>query len=140
RPLMRYAELLLNYAEALNEYDGPNARVYDAVNAVRERGGLFPYELPAGLTQEEMREAIRNERRIELAFEGHRFFDVRRWMIAEETDNKMMTGMEVIRDGSSVTYNRFEVRKHNFRKAMYFWPIPYSEVAKSPELLQNPYY
>ncbi len=140
RPLMRYAELLLNYAEALNEYEGPNSRVYEAVNAVRERGGLFPYELPSGLTKEEMREAIRNERRIELAFEGHRFFDVRRWMIAEETDNKMMTGMEVIRDGSSVTYNRFQVRKHNFRKAMYFWPIPHSEVAKSPELLQNPYY
>lgn len=140
RPLMRYAEVLLNYAEALNEYEGPSARVYEAVNAVRERAGLLPFELPVGLSKEEMREAIRNERRIELAFEGHRFFDVRRWMIAEETENKTMTGMEVIRDGDAVTYNRFEVRKRNFRKAMYFWPIPHSEVAKSPELLQNPYY
>jgi hypothetical protein len=61
-------------------------------------------------------------------------------MIAEETDTKTMTGMEVVRDGAAVTFNRFNVRKRNFYKAMYFWPIPYLEVAKSPELLQNPYY
>lgn len=140
RPLIRYAEILLNYAEALNEYEGPSSNVYLAVNSVRERAGLLPYELAAGLTKEQMREIIRNERRVELAFEGHRFFDVRRWMIAEETENKTMTGMEVIRDNESVEYKPFSVRKHNFRKAMYFWPIPQTEVAKSPELLQNPYY
>jgi hypothetical protein len=140
RPLMRYAEVLLNYAEAKNEYDGPTPEVYAAIEAIRERAGLSPFQLPGGLTKETMRDVIRNERRVELAFEGHRFFDVRRWMIAEETENKMMTGMEVVRDGSSVEYNVFNVRKHNFRPAMYFWPIPYGEVAKSPELLQNPYY
>lgn len=140
RPLIRYAEILLNYAEAKNEYEGPTAEVYAAIESIRERAGLSPYQLPGGLSKEAMRDVIRNERRIELAFEGHRFFDVRRWMIAEETDSKVMTGMEVVRNGSEVVYNKFNVRQHNFRKAMYFWPIPYTEVAKSPELLQNPYY
>jgi hypothetical protein len=87
-----------------------------------------------------MRDFIRNERRIELAFEGHRFFDVRRWMIAEQTDNVDAMGMEVIRDGDDVTYRPYVVRKRVLRKAMYFWPIPYTETAKSVELLQNPYY
>ncbi len=141
RPLLRYAEVLLNYAEARNEYeDSPSAEVYASVEAVRDRAGLNPFELPQGLSKEEMREIIRAERRVELMREGLRFFDVRRWMIAEETENKMMTGMEVIRDGGEVEYNRFKVRQHVFRNAAYFWPIPYSEVAKSPDLLQNPYY
>lgn len=141
RPLMRYAEVLLNFAEATNEYEAaPSAQVYEAVELVRERAGLDPYALEPGLSQEEMREIIRNERRVELAFEGFRFWDVRRWMIAEETQNQVMTGMEVIRNGSDVEFNRFDVRKHVFRKAMYFWPIPQREVGKSPEMLQNPYY
>lgn len=140
RPLIRYAEVLLNYAEAKNEYEGPSPEIYSALEAIRERAGMNPYSLPADLSQDEMREVIRHERQVELAFEGFRFWDVRRWMIAEETENKMMTGMEVIRDGNNVEYNRFNVRKHVFRKATYFWPIPYKEVAKSPELLQNPYY
>jgi len=141
RPLIRYAEILLNYAEAKNEYDGPTTEVYEALESIRERGGMDPFTLPAGLTQDEMREVIRNERQVELAFEGFWFWDVRRWMIAEETENRTMTGMEVIRNGNKSTdYNSFEVRKHVFRPSMYFFPIPYSEVAKSPELIQNPYY
>ncbi len=78
-PLMRYAEVLLNYAEASNEYAGPTQEVYNAVELVRKRAGLQPYQLAAGLTKDQMREAIRAERRVELAFEGHRFWDVRRW-------------------------------------------------------------
>ncbi len=139
-PLMRYAEVLLNFAEATNEADGPTPEVYQAVEAIRRRAGLRPYELPTGLSKEQMRIAIRKERRIELAYEGHRFFDVRRWMIAEETDNKMMHGMEVSRNGAQKTHKVFDVRKHNFSKAMYLWPLPLSEIAKSPELLQNPHY
>jgi hypothetical protein len=137
-PLMRYAEVLLNYAEATNEYTGPTQEVYNAVELVRKRAGLQPYQLAAGLTKEQMREAIRAERRVELAFEGHRFWDVRRWKIAEQTENKQMNGMEVRRNGSNVTYTIFPVRKHNFRKAMYLWAIPQGETAKSPELKQNP--
>ncbi|WP_298732543.1 RagB/SusD family nutrient uptake outer membrane protein [uncultured Chitinophaga sp.] len=137
-PLMRYAEVLLNFAEATNEYTGPTREVYDAVELVRKRAGLSPYQLPAGFSREQMREAIRAERRVELAFEGHRFWDVRRWKIAEETETRMMSGMEVRRAGGNVTYTIFPVRKHNFRTAMYLWAIPQSETAKSPELTQNP--
>ena len=139
-PLIRYAEILLNFAEAANEYDGPSAQVYSAVEAVRQRAGLNPYQLPVGLNQDQMRQVIQNERRIELAFEEHRFWDVRRWKIAEQTENIQTMGMEVDRNGNSVTYKPFEVRKRNFRPAMYLWPFPQSEVAKSPELLQNPGY
>ncbi|QEM10036.1 RagB/SusD family nutrient uptake outer membrane protein [Mucilaginibacter rubeus] len=139
-PLIRYAEILLNYAEAANEYEGPTGAVYSAVEAIRQRAGLNPYQLPTGLSQVEMRTAIQNERRIELAFEEHRFWDVRRWKIADQTDNITTKGMEVDRDGATVAYKQFDVRKRNFRKAMYLWPFPQSEVAKSPELIQNPGY
>ena len=69
---MRYAEVLLNYAEAMNEYcespsQAPNDSIYKVVELIRKRAELSPYKLPAGLTKEEMREVIRNERRVELA-------------------------------------------------------------------------
>ncbi|TFF38181.1 RagB/SusD family nutrient uptake outer membrane protein [Mucilaginibacter psychrotolerans] len=139
-PLIRYSEILLSYAEAANEYEGPTNLVYAAVEAIRQRAGLSPYQLPVGLSQADMRQAIRNERRIELAFEEQRFWDVRRWKIADATDNIQTTGMEVNRTGTAVTYTIFPVRKRNFRTAMYLWPIPQSEVAKSAELIQNPGY
>jgi len=139
-PLIRYAEILLNYAEAENEYVGPTQSVYDAVEAIRQRAGLRPYKLDANLSQDQMRTIIHNERRLELAFEGHRFFDVRRWLEAASTQANTMTGMEVTRIGSQATFREFDVRKHGFRDAMYFWPIPQSEVAKSADLslVQNP--
>ena len=93
------------------------------------------------MTPQEMEDAIRLERRLDLAFEGHRFFDVRRWMIAEDTDNKMMHGIEITRnpDGTK-SWREIDARQHVFRKAMYFYPIPYEETVKSVDLLQNPYY
>jgi hypothetical protein len=139
-PLMRYAEILLDYAEAANEYEGPTALVYQSINAVRQRAGLNPYQLPAGLSKDDMRTYIQNERRIELAYEEHRFWDVRRWKIAMQTENIQAKGMEVDRNGSTVAYNQFNVTKHNFRPAMYLWPFPLSETGKSPSLVQNPGY
>jgi hypothetical protein len=139
-PLIRYAEILLDYAEAANEYEGPTVNVYNAVQAVRQRAGLNPYQLPAGLSQADMRTYIQNERRIELAFEGHRFWDVRRWKIASQTENIEAIGMEVDKNGTAVTYNSFNVTKHNFRPAMYLWPFPISETGKSASLIQNPGY
>jgi len=138
-PLMRYAEILLNFAEATNEASGPTTEVYQSIEAIRQRAGLRPYQLPTGLTQDQMRDVIHTERRLELAYEGFRFFDVRRWLIAEQTDNLQMHGMEVDR-GVTVVYKPFNVRKHQFTKAMYLWPIPLKEIAKSPELQQNPLY
>ncbi|MDB5088129.1 MAG: RagB/SusD family nutrient uptake outer membrane protein [Mucilaginibacter sp.] len=136
-PVFRYAEILLNYAEAANEFEGPTGNVYSAIEQIRMRAGLNPYKLPTGLSKDEMRQVIWNERQIELAFEGHRFWDVRRWMIADQTENKEMTGMEITRTNTTVSYKRFNVRKHNFRKAMYLWPIPQGELAKSTDLVQN---
>src|SRR5690606_36211347 len=77
--LIRLAEHYLNYAEALNESQPGHADVLSYLNAVRNRAGLA--DLPAGLSQAQMRDEIRRERRIELSFEGHRYFDVRRWKI-----------------------------------------------------------
>ena len=78
-PIFRYAEILLNAAEAVNEAEGPDA-AYKYVNEVRARSGMPAY---GGMTKEKLRERIRNERRIELCFEDHRFFDIRRWKIYE---------------------------------------------------------
>ncbi|RCH55191.1 RagB/SusD family nutrient uptake outer membrane protein [Mucilaginibacter hurinus] len=138
-PLMRYAEILLNYAEALNELNADRENAFLAIEAIRQRAGLSPYTISRSLSKEEFREVIHNERRVELAFEGHRFWDVRRWKKGTELD-KMMHGMEVKRSGKNVTYRVFELRKHNFRTAMYLWPLPQNEVAKSPEMRQNPGY
>lgn len=140
-PLIRYAEILLNYAEAENEAVGPTSDVYTAVGEVRQRAGLRPFGLPSGLSQADMRLAIQNERRIEFAFEGLRFFDVRRWMIADTAEDQMMHGMQVDRStAAGTTYTVFNVRQHAFTNAMYLWPIPLSEIGKSPVLLQNPLY
>jgi hypothetical protein len=148
RPQLRYAEILLNYAEAATEWHAPANppnEVYDALGVIRGRAGIRPgdnnlYGLKEGMTAGEMLEVIRNERRIELAFEGHRFFDVRRWMIAPETDSKIMTGMEVRMKAGKKVYTRFNVRRHIWRPAMYFWPLPYKEISKAPDMKQNPYY
>ncbi|MEJ7693133.1 RagB/SusD family nutrient uptake outer membrane protein [Daejeonella sp.] len=140
-PLMRYAEILLNKAEALNEFQGPTPEVYNTVELVRKRAGLLPFQLPAGLSQEKMRQRIRNERRVELAYEEHRFWDVRRWKIAEQTDNRMLKGMKVTRlQNGTFTYEIVPVRQHTFRPAMYLFPIPQTEISKSADgsLQQNP--
>lgn len=151
--LIRYAEILLNYAEAVNEYYGPDHEdvlggrtisPYEVLKVLRERAGIEAgedgmYGVKKNMTYVEMQEAIRLERRIELAFEGHRFFDVRRWMIAKETENKQMHGFKITR-GVGETGRVVPVRQHTFRDAMYFFPIPYKETVKSDELLQNPYY
>lgn len=140
-PIIRYAEILLNYAEARNErLASPDDAIYDAVESIRARAGLSPFVLPSGLTKEEMRGIIHNERQKELAFEGHRFFDVRRWKIAEIVENRQLHGTEPVRTTAGTTYNTINVRKRVFDKRMYLWPIPQSEVAKSVELLQNPGY
>ncbi|HSC38575.1 MAG TPA: RagB/SusD family nutrient uptake outer membrane protein, partial [Chitinophagaceae bacterium] len=95
---IRYAEVLLNYAEAQNEAVGPDASVYAAVNQIRQRASVGLPPLVAGLSQTQMRNAIRNERRVELAFEEHRFYDVRRWKIADVVENTPAGGMLVGKD------------------------------------------
>lgn len=138
----RYAEILLNYAEAQNEASGPDATVYAAVNAIRQRTGVAMPALPAGLTQAQMRERIRNERRIELAFEEHRFYDVRRWKVAPTTENVPAYGIEIGKSGSTFTYARKEaLTGRKFADKQYWLPIPRTEIqASNNKLEQNPGY
>ncbi len=136
--IFRYAEVLLNLAEAQNEFAGPSAEVYKAVEDIRKRAGLVPFALKAGLTKDQMREVIRNERRVEMAFEEQRYLDVRRWKIAESVYNKPLHGMQITRkpDGT-FTYQVIEVSTPVFTSRMYRYPIPYSEIIKNQNLKQN---
>ncbi len=139
--LFRYAEVLLNYAEAINEVYGP----YDggdvgmsanfAVSLVRERSNMPHF--PQGLSKDEFREKLRNERRVELAFEDHRFWDVRRWMIGETT--REIYGMDIRKqEDDSFTYQKVMVEQRVFEDKMNLYPIPQSEIDINPELEQNP--
>jgi hypothetical protein len=102
-------------------------------------------DIPAGLTKEEMREVIRHERRIELAFEGHRFWDVRRWKIAEVVDNRPVYGVNYTISASNATdttFTYFEAQKRVFDKTKhYLMPIPQSEIdklnGKNPDFKQT---
>jgi hypothetical protein len=137
--LFRYADVLLWYAEALNEYQGPMPEVYAAIEAVRKRAGLNPYKLTTGLTRDEMREAIRHERRVEFAFEEQRFWDIRRWKIAADVLNGNLSGVKITRNSDGTfSYERTAVEKTIFpAPKMYLYPIPYSETSKDRSLIQN---
>lgn len=139
----RYAEILLNYAEAQNEAVGPDASVYEAVNAIRSRSGVEMPPLPTGLSQDEMREKIHHERRIELAFEEHRYYDVRRWMTADEVENTPAYGIEIVKaeDGTFTYTQKISLNGKKFEQQHYWLPIPRSEIlASNNQLEQNPGY
>ena len=138
---IRLGEIYLNAAEAINEYAGPTADCYKYINAIRTRAGLP--ELEAGLSKEEMRKKIQHERRIELAFENHRFFDVRRWMIAEETQGVPIHSMNIY-EGTSLQdpafYKRIKCEDRVFESPKhYFFPVEQDEIDKheKKELVQN---
>ena len=136
----RYADVLLSFAEARNEFSGPDADVYTAVEAIRSRAGLDPFTLDAGLTKDQMRDIIRNERRKEFAFEEHRFWDVRRWKIADQVYANPLHGMSIIKNASgSFTYNVDEVITPVFVPAKdYYYPVPYNEMISNSNMRQNP--
>ncbi|MEO6500166.1 MAG: RagB/SusD family nutrient uptake outer membrane protein [Mucilaginibacter sp.] len=143
--IFRYAETLLNFAEATNEFSGPTAEVYDALRSLRRRAGILPgsnamFGFKSGMTQAEMRQAIYNERRIELTFEEHRFWDIRRWRLAEDVLNKPLTGYELVKDPftGTITGTEKPVLTPVFPTKMYFYPIRYSEIIKDVNMKQNP--
>ena len=139
--IIRYADILLMYAEAKNEYSGPDATVYQAVQKIRSRAGLNPSALPVGLNQTQMRDMIRNERRVELAFEEHRFWDIRRWKIAKAVYGSSLHGVTINKNtNGTFTYTQKEVAKPFFTDAMYLFPIAIREVQVNPEMQQNPGY
>lgn len=135
-PLFRLAEIYLNYAEALNEYDPTNPDIAVYLNKIRERVSLP--DVPSGLTQEQMRTLIHHERRVELAFEEHRFWDVRRWKVASSTLGAPVKGVKITQDDAdNFTYSPVQVEQRVFQPKMYWYPIPQSEVLKLHHWEQN---
>lgn len=139
--IFRLGEVLLNYAEAMNEAYGPDdaaglgLTARGAVNMVRSRASMPGF--PAGLSKEEFREKLRNERRVELAFEDHRFWDVRRWKIGNTT--KDIYGMKITKaQDQTFNYEKVLVENRVWDDKMYLYPIPQSEIYKNNKLTQNP--
>ena len=142
---IRYAEVLLNFAEAANEAYGPEVlpsgasfSSRQAVNMIRSRPGVNMPPIPAGISQSEMRDAIINERQIELAFEEHRFYDVRRWKIAEQTENEPALGINITKNGNTLNYStKVALEGRAFNPRMYWLPIPRSEIQASNNKIQQ---
>lgn len=140
--IIRLGEIYLNYAEALNEYDPGNPDILKYINLIRERAGIPQYGsagLPAPSSKEAMREKIKAERRIELAFETHRWFDIRRWKILEQMVNGPLHGMNVDGDGNDF-YKRVVITNRVYRKAYYWFPIEQSEIDRARLVVQAPYW
>lgn len=146
-PVIRLASLYLYYAEALNEISGPQAEVFQYLNRVRERAGLptvqdawsgfsrFPEKID---TREGLREIIHRERTIEMAFESHRYYDLRRWKKALTEMNKPITGWDIWQSEEALYYRETQLYKQNFTTRDYLWPINESEILRNPGLVQNP--
>jgi hypothetical protein len=147
-PIIRLADLYLYYAEALNEAKAaPDAAVYQYIDLVRQRSGLgtvvdswaqFSNNPAKPLSKSGMRDIIRQERLIELSFEGSRFWDLRRWKLTKKYMNKPIKGWSV---NESTKANYYTVRTlftPTFDEKDYLWPIPDDEIIKNPSLIQNP--
>lgn len=141
--LFRYAEVLLNYAEAMvNAYgniehttEKCGMKALDAVNSVRNRDGIKMPALPNTLSDIEFMKRLKNERRVELAFEGHRFWDLRRW---KELDAiKDIYGVKVTKEENEVVYKRGLVNTNFVDDKLYFYPIANTELFRNGKLVQN---
>ena len=137
----RYAEALMTYAEALNEYLGsPTAT--DGTFTMSAMAALNPIRANAGMpdvtasSQAAFREAVRREWRVEFAFEDHRFWDIRRWNIAQSVMGQL-DGVEIVKKGSAFTYSRKVVESRTWASKMNLYPIPQEETFNNPNLTQN---
>lgn len=147
-PIIRLADLYLMYAEALNEVKGtPDDKVYEYIDKVRERSALdgvveswrnHSINPAKPLNKEGMREIIQRERMIELAFEGIRFWDLRRWKLSEKYMNKPIRGWNVYETKPEDFYQVQNIYDLKFTKKDYLWPIQTSELLKNKNLIQNP--
>lgn len=145
-PLFRYAEVLLNAAEALNEL-GRTSEALTTLVPLRQRAGLTAgtgsrYGIPTSLSQADARAFIQNERRIELGFEEHRFWDVRRWKTAENVLSGPLYGVQIVKGGTTTaptyTYSRTTAASLVWQNRLYYLPLPYDETTKNLSLTQNP--
>ena len=123
-PIFRISEIYLNYAEALNEYDPGNSDISLYASKTRQRSGIGMPAISTTLSQPDMRDKIRNERRIELAFEDHRLWDVRRWMTAPSVLNTPLYGVKITPTDFDYSYEKVIVEQRVFETKMYFYPIP----------------
>jgi len=146
-PMMRLADLYLLYAEALNEQSGPSAEAYAYINKVRERAGLQSVELSWSnysnnpgkyTTQTGLRDIIQQERSIEFAFEGHNFWDLRRWKKAAEVLNTPVFGWDIEQSDANNYYRRKLLFNQKFITPRdYFWPIWDGDILVNRNLVQN---
>ena len=148
--MIRMGELYLNYAESINELSGPSEEAYNALNTIRERAGIPNVEtswsdpvialnLNKHTSQDGLRDIIRQERLIELSFEGNRYNDLRRWKLAHEYFNSPVHGWSVDESTNDNYYNitQVGVRSFNYPRD-YFHPISINEITINPNLTQNP--
>ncbi len=138
--IFRYGEVLLNYAESMNEAYGPESAstlgmtALQAVNLIRSRAKMPAF--PAGLTKDQFRSKLQNERRVEMAFEGQRFWDIRRWKIGDTMRD--IYGMEIIKNvDGTYNYTKKLVERRVYEEKMNLYPIPLSELYKNNNLKQN---
>jgi hypothetical protein len=131
-------EFYLDYAEALNEFNSsPPQAAYDAVYAIRKRSGMPGF--PPGMTQAAFRTKLQNERSVELAYEEHRFWDIKRWMIAENPGvmQGAMQGLHITKTGNTFSWIPYTFETRVWLRQEYMHPFPQSEVNKGG-LIQNP--
>ena len=128
--IIRYAEIMMNYAEAMNEVNGPCPEVFQMLDAVRGRAGIAGTVADRADLQskEAMRNFIHKERTVEFAFEEHRSWDVRRWNVAVEALARPIYGVNVAMDG---TLSRKITQQRVFQEKMYLYPIPETEIWKT---------
>lgn len=139
----RLGEFYLNYAEAVFNYlgssDATNAEfpmsAREAVNVVRNRSDVQMPDFPTDMSADEFVTKYRRERMVELAFEGHRFWDIRRWK--DGNSQKNLIEMQIVKNGDAYTYTRVTKSRY-WNDKMYLFPIPDSEIRKNPNLSQNP--
>jgi hypothetical protein len=146
-PIMRLADLYLLYAEALNESQGPSADVYQWVDRVRMRAGLkgvveswtnFSSKPSKFTSKDGLREIIQRERLIELVFEGKRFWDLRRWKVAENYLQRSVNGWDIAQREAVNYYRVRPIFTSSFSLKDYFWPISENSLIVNPNLVQNP--
>ncbi|WP_373511702.1 RagB/SusD family nutrient uptake outer membrane protein [Persicitalea sp.] len=132
--IFRYADVLLMYAEGKNEASGPDESVYAALDQIRTRAGMPKVDRTRYGTQATLRDFIRNERRVELAAEGLRYYDILRWKIAEKVLNKSVVSYTI---PGVLPLQKLETRVFNPAKH-YVWPIPQRAIDNATKLEQNP--
>jgi len=146
-PVVRLADLYLYYSEALNEVEGPTAEALTWIDMVRKRAGIPDVEDSWSnystnpneyKTKDGFRKIVHRERLIEMAFEGDRYWDLRRWKDIEQEMNQSIRGWDVLQPDAIHYYQPVFLFGQTFNKRDYFWPIEEQDVIVNPNLVQNP--